>query len=89
MKRYLIRIENNCNGCELIHIYGDTPTRPFSIAHNLWNYAKPGHAARRLEMLAQSWEKNGLTVKRIYGSIVDMPTKGNEFNAAATIHEYK
>lgn len=87
MKEYLIRIENE-RGSECITIYGDTPSRPFIIANNLWNYCSPGHAARRLEMLAKSWENNGHTVKRIYGTVADMPTRGNEFNIEWTLLDY-
>ena len=79
MKEYLIRIENN-HSSEYTTIYGDCPGRPFSIANNLWNYSTPWHAAQRLEKLAKSWESNGHTVNRVYGSGWDMPAKGNEKN---------
>ena len=79
MKEYLIRIENN-HSSECTYIYGDCPSRPFSIANNLWNYSTPWHAAQRLEKLAKCWESNGHTVKRVYGSVWDMPVKGNEKN---------
>lgn len=78
MKKHLIRIETGCN-CEFTTINGDS-RRPFQIAHNLWNYATPGHAARRLENIARAWENNGRSVKRIYGTVGDMPTTGDEFN---------
>lgn len=80
MKQYLIRIENG-HTTECTTINGDSG-RPFQIAHNLWNYTTPGHAARRLEKLAQCWEKNGYTVKRVYGPIWDMPAKGNGYNVS-------
>lgn len=84
---YLIAIESDgIKHCT--SVYGDTPSRPFSIARNLWNYATPWTAARRLEMIAKSWEKHGHTVRRIYGSIFDMPTKGNSFNVSATLREW-
>lgn len=86
MKQYLIRIENE-RGSENITINGDS-LRPFMIAHNLWNYTTPGHAARRLEKLAQSWEKNGYTVKRVYGPVQDMPVTGNNFNVEKILLEY-
>lgn len=87
MKKYLIRIESG-NTTEFTTIYGDTPSRPFMIAHNLWNYATPWHAARRLETLARSWEKHGHTVTRIYGGILEMPTRGDDYNAQQTIQGF-
>jgi hypothetical protein len=87
MKEYLIRIENE-RGSECTTISGDCPARPFQIANNLWNYTTPGHAARRLEKLAQCWERNGITVKRIFGTVSDMPTCGNEFNVEKTLLDY-
>lgn len=87
MKQYLIRIESE-RARECITISGDCPSRPFQIAHNLWNYRTPGHAARRLENLAKSWENNGHAVKRIYGSVHDMPTTGNDFNIGITLLDY-
>ena len=48
MKNYLIRIETN-RFAESVYIDGDS-TRPFQIAHNLWNYATPWTEAQRLEM---------------------------------------
>lgn len=69
MKKYLIKIkalENN--HIETIR-YNSDSLRPYQIANNLWNYDKVGHAARRLEMLAKSWERHGYTVERIYGII--------------------
>ena len=88
MKKYLIRIETE-HGAECVTIYGDTPSRPFIIAHNLWNYSTPGHAAQRLEKLAKAWENNGLTVTRLYGSVQDMPTRGNAFNIAQTLRDWR
>lgn len=87
MKEYLIRIEN-ARGNECITISGDCPARPFQIAHNLWNYTTPGHAARRLEKLALSWEKHGHTVKRVYGNVWEMPTTGNEKNVNLILLDY-
>ena len=86
MKKYLIRIEN-ARGSECTTINGDS-CRPFMIAHNLWNYTTPGHAARRLEKLAKEWECNGFTVKRIFGAVSDMPVTGNNFNVEKTLLEY-
>lgn len=86
MKRYLIRIENG-RGSECTTINGDS-RRPFMIANNLWNYTTPGHAARRLEKLAQSWEKNSYTVKRVFGAISDMPVTGNNFNVEKILLDY-
>lgn len=86
MKEYLIRIETD-RGSECITINGDL-YRPFMIAHNLWNYYSPGHAARRLEKLATEWENNGYTVKRIFGNVSDMPTQGNKFNIEKTLVEF-
>lgn len=86
MKQYLIRIESRTAEC--ITINGDSPSRPFQIANNLWNYSTPGHAARRLEKLAQCWENLGYTVKRVYGPIWDMPTRGSGFNVAMTLLDF-
>ena len=87
LKEYLIRIENE-RGSECTTIYGDCPSRPFSIANNLWNYSTPWHAAQRLEKLARSWENNGLTVKRVYGNVWEMPTKGNGGNVGLILLDY-
>lgn len=87
MNKYLIKIEANNGAMENISINGDS-LRPFQIAHNLWNYLYPGHAAHRLEMLAKSWENNGFTVRRIYGTILDMPKKGDEYNIGIILAEY-
>ena len=86
MKKYLIRIESGRN-CEFTTINGDS-LRPFQIAHNLWNYTTPGHAGQRLEKLARAWEDNGHQVTRIYGSVGEMPTTGNEFNLKSTLIQY-
>lgn len=87
MKEYLIRIENG-HTSESTTISGDCPSRPFQIAHNLWNYTTPGHAARRLEKLAQCWENLGCTVKRTYGTVADMPSRGDKFNIEKTLIEF-
>lgn len=86
MKEYLIRIENG-RSSECTTINGDS-RRPFQIAHNLWNYTTPGHAARRLERIAAAWENNGRTVKRVFGSVSDMPTCGDKFGIEKTLLEY-
>lgn len=86
MKQYLIRIETGSN-CEFTTINGDS-RRPFQIAHNLWNYTGPGHAGRRLEKIALAWENNGRQVKRIYGTVGDMPTTGDEFNLKSILIYY-
>ena len=86
MQEYLIRIEM-ARGSENITVNGDS-YRPFMIAHNLWNYTTPGHAARRLEKLAKEWENNGYTVKRIFGNVSDMPTQGNKFNIEKTLIDF-
>ena len=88
MKTYLIEIKSSRNSL-FTTIYGDTPSRPFSIANNLWNYATPWTAAQRLEKLAQSWESYGHQVTRIYGTIHDMPTKGDRHNIALTIQDFQ
>jgi hypothetical protein len=85
-KKYLIRIENG-RGSECTTINGDS-RRPFMIANNLWNYTTPGNAARRLENIARSWESCGYTVKRIFGTVADMPTRGNDFNVQWTLLGY-
>ena len=87
MKKYLIRIESD-RSAEAVCINGDS-LRPFQIAGNLWNYTTPWTAAQRLEKLARSWESHGHTVRRIYGSVSDMPTKGNEFNVGAILREWR
>ena len=87
MKEYLIRIETS-RGSECTTICGDCPGRPFQIAHNLWNYSTPWHAAQRREKLAKCWENAGYTVKRVYGSVWDMPTKGNQSNVGLILLDY-
>lgn len=87
MSKYLIRIETGSGTKECISINGDS-LRPFQIAGNLWNYQYPGHAARRLETLAKAWENNGFAVKRIYGTILDMPKKGNDYNIGIILAEH-
>lgn len=82
MKEYLIRIESS-HSSESITINGDS-CRPFMIAHNLWNYKTPWHAAQRLEKLAKCWEALGDDVKRVYASVADMPACGDEFNIEKT-----
>ena len=86
MKKYLIRIETN-RSAEAVYINGDS-LRPFQIAHNLWNYATPWTAAQRLERLAKAWEGNGFSVRRVYGTVKEMPTSGNEFNLAMIKNEW-
>jgi hypothetical protein len=87
MKKYLIRIENRYTS-ECTTINGDCPSRPFQIAGNLWNYSTPGHAARRLEKIANAWEKAGYNVTRVYGPVWDMLTKGSQFNVAMTLLDH-
>lgn len=92
MKKYLIRIESErpdgVRISEAVCINGDS-LRPFQIAGNLWNYVTPWTAAQRLEKLAQSWESHGHTVRRIYGNVSDMPTKGNESNVGMILREWR
>ena len=87
MNTYLIKIEAANGANECVTINGDS-YRPFQIAGNLWNYQYPGHAAHRLEMLAKSWENNGFAVKRIYGTILDMPKEGNDYNIGVILAEH-
>lgn len=87
MKKYLIKIKANNGANECITINGDS-LRPFQIANNVWNYQYPGHAARKLSTLAKSWQDNGLTVTKIYGTISDMPRKGNEYNVRLILAEH-
>lgn len=87
MERYLIRIDANNGASACITINGDS-LRPFQIANNLWNYQYPGYAAHKLSTLAKSWENNGLTVTKIYGTISDMPTKGHEYNVQLILAEH-
>ena len=87
MNTYLIKIEADNGAKEGVTINGDS-YRPFQIARNLWNYQYPGHAAHRLETLAKNWENNGFAVKRIYGTILDMPKKGNDYNIGIILAEH-
>ena len=87
MNTYLIKIEADNGAKEGVTINGDS-YRPFQIAHNLWNYQYPGYAAHRLEILAKNWENNGLRVKRIYGTILDMPKDGNDYNIGIILAEH-
>jgi hypothetical protein len=86
MKKYLIRIETGSNAM-FTTINGDS-RRPFQIANNLWNYTTPGHAARRLEKHALQWESGGRMVNRIYGTVADMPTQGDDFNLEMILLDY-
>ena len=88
MNTYLIKIETGSGTKDCVSINGDS-LRPFQIAGNLWNYQYPGHAARRLETLAKAWENNGLAVKRIYGTVFDMPQKGNDHNIGIILADYR
>ena len=88
MNEYLIEIRSNKGGIESISINGDMPACPFSIAGNLWVYMTPWNAARRLEMIAKKWEKRGLTVNRVYGTVADMPSQGNITNVVALLREW-
>lgn len=87
LKKYLIAIKSDNGAEEHITISGDS-YRPFQIAHNLWNYITPWTAARKLESLAKSWEAHNKKVERIYGTILDMQTTGNEFNIGITITDF-
>lgn len=87
MKKYLIGIASE-RSFLFTTISGDIPTRPFTIANNLWNYATPWHAAQRLELLAKAWEKRGRKVKRFYGDVWDMRKTGNTHNVAVTVNDY-
>lgn len=87
LKKYLIAIESDNGAKERITINGDSLC-PFSISRNLWSYKVPWMAARRLKTLAESWEKNGHKVSRIYGTVLDMPTRGNKFNIKYTIYDF-
>lgn len=87
MKEYLIQIETGHNS-ERTTISGDCPARPFTIANNLWNYSTPWHAAQRLEKLARSWENHGYTVKRVFGTVWEMPTTGDQRNAELILLDY-
>lgn len=86
MNIFLIRIEADNGAKESVTINGDS-YRPFQVARNLWNYQYPGYAAHRLEILAKNWENNGLAVKRIYGTILDMPKTGNDYNIGIILAE--
>ena len=86
MKKYLIRIETRGQAI-FTSINGDS-RRPFQILNNLWNYTTPGHAARRLEKHARQWENLGNSVTRVYGTVADMPTTGDEFNLEQILLDY-
>lgn len=88
MKQYLIEIQHNIGNTLYITIHGDCPSRPFGIAGRLWDYKTPWNAAQRLERIARTWESTGAIVTRIYGTVHDMPTTGNDFNAAQTIEYF-
>lgn len=88
MKKYLIEIKADNGARDCVSINGDS-YRPFQIAGNLWGYQYPGNAARRLETLAKAWENDGLSVKRVYGTVCDMPTKGNDHNIGIILSDYR
>ena len=87
MNKYLIKIKANNGTSECITINGDS-FRPFQIANNLWNYQYLGHAAHKLNTLAKIWENNGLIVTKIYGTILDIPIKGNDYNVKIILAEH-
>ena len=87
MNKYLIKIKANNGKTEGITINGDS-IRPFQIANNLWNYQYPGYAARKLNTLAKSWKNKGLIVTKIYGTISDIPVKGNKYNVELILAEH-
>ena len=89
MKQYLIGIRSDRGDELVVHVYGDCPSRPFSIAGNLWNYTTPWHAAQQLKRLARSWSCCGHKVTGIYGSVQDMPTKGDDYNVYAILRYWK
>lgn len=89
MKEYLIEIRSNRGSIEAVSINGDTPSCPFSISGNLWLYMTPWNAARRLELLAKSWEKNGAQVERIYGTVSDMSFWGDTNNVVAILNSWQ
>ena len=88
MKKYLIEIYNTRGTSMRTTLNGDMPACPFSISGNLWVYMTPWNAARRLEMIAKKWEKRGLTVNRVYGTVADMPSQGNITNVVAMLREW-
>lgn len=88
MKKYLIEIRTTCGGLLFTTINGDMPSCPFCIGNCAWAYMTPGHAARRLELLAKGWEKRGRTVERIYGTIADMKKSGNADNVIAITQDW-
>ena len=57
MNKYLIKIKANNGATECITINGDS-TRPFQIAHNLWNYLYPGYASHKLNNIAKKNPKD-------------------------------
>ena len=87
MNTYLIKIESSNGAIESISINGDS-SRPFQIANNLWNYLYPGYAAHKLNTLAKNWEKLGFSVKRTYGTILDMPKKGDDYNIGIILADH-
>ena len=89
MKEYLIGIKLNGNHAVLFTTINGDSTRPFQIANNLWNYTTPWHAGQRLEILAKEWETRGYTVKRFYGTVWDMPTKGHTGNVELIRMDYE
>lgn len=72
MKQYLIKITAQERHLVESIRYNPDSFRPYQIAGNLWNYDRIGFASRRLEMLAKSWEKHGLTVRREYGTVKEV-----------------
>lgn len=87
-RTYLIGIKSDRGNYLCIHVNGDTPSRPFSIANNLWNYETPWHAAQQLKRLANSWSCCGHKVTGIFGTVADMPAKGDRDNVFAARRDW-
>ena len=89
MKEYLVEIELRETGSRMSTTINGDSLRPFQIAHNLWNYTTPWHAAQRLERIAKTWEVNGFHVIRTYGPVYYMETTGNRDNAIQILRDWE
>lgn len=82
MKKYLTSIKSGCGSCAAIGYYTDTPDKNYRIYYcgsdtgERFEYI--GNAARYLEKLAETWNKNGVTgITKQYSTADKIPRHGS------------
>lgn len=82
MKKYLTGIQSGGGSCATIGYYTDTPNKNYRIYYcgsdtgERFEYI--GNAARYLEKLAETWNKNGVTgIKKQYSTADKIPRSGS------------